>query len=185
MKTKGHTTSIIFLTGFMGSGKSTVGPIFANTIGFQFVDLDALIEQREGKKIGAIFASEGEKKFRALERETVQELLHSSSTVISLGGGTVTNPDTLALIKKHGVLVYLRSDVEHIYRRLRTKSDRPMLRNDEGQLLDGDDLMMKIETLLNARTPYYEQADIIVTTDDKKIGHTIDELARRIASYIE
>jgi shikimate kinase len=185
MKNKGHNKSIIFLTGFMGSGKSTVGPIFANTIGFQFIDLDALIEQKEGKKIGAIFAAEGEKKFRALERETVQDLLHSTSMVISLGGGTVTNPDTLALIKKHGVMVYLRSDVEHIYSRLRTKSDRPMLRNDDGQLLDGDDLMKKIEMLLNARTPFYEQADIIVTTDDKRIGHTIDELAKRISAYIE
>jgi shikimate kinase len=185
MKNKGHNKTIIFLTGFMGSGKSTVGPIFANTIGYQFVDLDALIEQKEGKKIGAIFAAEGEKKFRALERETLQELLHSESTVISLGGGTVTHPETLAMVKKNGVLIYLRSDVEHIYRRLRTKSDRPMLRNDDGVLLDGDDLIRKIETLLNSRTPFYEQADIIVTTDNKKIGHTIDELAKKIAAYIE
>lgn len=185
MKNKGHNKSIIFLTGFMGSGKSTVGPIFANTIGYQFVDLDALIEQKEGKKIGAIFAAEGENKFRALERETLHELLQSTSTVISLGGGTVTHPETLAMVKKNGVMVYLRSDIEHIYRRLRTKSDRPMLRNDQGALLDGDDLVKKIETLMNSRTPFYEQADIIVTTDDKKIGHTIDELAKKISAYIE
>lgn len=169
----------------MGSGKSTVGPIFANTIGYRFIDLDALIEQKEGKKIGAIFAEEGEKKFRALERETLEELLRSTDTVISLGGGTVTHPETLALVKKNGILVYLRSDVDHIYRRLRTKSDRPMLRNDNGELLDGEDLVKKIETLLDSRTPFYEQADIIVTTDDKKIGHTIDELAKKISAFIE
>lgn len=169
----------------MGSGKSTVGPIFANTIGYNFIDLDALIEKKAGKKIGAIFAAEGEKKFRTIERETLRELTTSTQTVISLGGGTVTNPETLELIKKSGVMVYLQSDVDHIFQRLRTKSDRPMLRDDNGQLLDGDDLMKKITTLLNARTPFYEQADIIVTTDDKRIGHTIDELARKISAYIE
>jgi shikimate kinase len=169
----------------MGSGKSTVGPIFANTIGYHFIDLDALIEKKEGKKIGAIFAAEGEQKFRAIERESLRELMTSTQTVISLGGGTVTNPETLELIKKSGVMVYLRSDAEHIFQRLRTKSDRPMLRDDRGQLLDGDDLMKKIATLLNARTPFYEQADIVVTTDDKRIGHTIDELAKKISAYIE
>lgn len=169
----------------MGSGKSTVGPIFANTIGFHFVDLDVLIEKNQGKKIGEIFAAEGEQKFRSIERETLKTLLDSSSTVVSLGGGTVTNPETLRLIKKSGVMVYLRSDVDHIYQRLRTKSDRPMLRNDQGTLLDGADLLQKITSLLKARTPFYEQADIIITTDDKKIGHTIDELAKKISAYIE
>ena len=177
--------STVFLTGFMGSGKSTVGPILANTIGFKFIDLDELIELKTGKKIGEIFATEGEKEFRAIERETLSELLPCSTTVVSLGGGTVTNSETLKLIKKHGVVVYLRSDVEHIYQRLRTKSDRPMLRDENGNLLDGEDLLHKIETLLNVRTPYYEKADIIVTTDNKKIGNTIDELAKKIFTYLE
>lgn len=177
--------STIFLTGFMGSGKSTVGPILANTIGFKFIDLDALIENKVGKKIGEIFASEGEQKFRAIERQTLTELLPCSSTVISLGGGTVTNADTLRLIKKHGIVVYLRSDIHHIYQRLRTKSDRPMLRDEHGNLLDGEDLLRKIESLLNARIPFYEKADIIVTTDNKKIGNTIDELAKKIFEHIE
>lgn len=169
----------------MGSGKSTVGPILANTIGFQFVDLDAYIEKKVGKKISDIFKTEGEQKFRALEREALRDIINKASTVISLGGGTVTNDETLALIKHHGVMVYLHSDVEHIYQRLRTKSDRPMLRDNQGNLLDGGDLMKKIQDLLNIRQPYYEQADIIVTTDDKKIGHTIDDLAKKLSAYID
>ena len=169
----------------MGSGKSTVGPILANTIGFKFIDLDVFIENKTGKKIGDIFASEGETKFRAIEREALNELLPCSSTVLSLGGGTVTNSETLKLIKKNGVVVYLRSDVNHIYQRLRTKSDRPMLRDENGNLLDGEDLLRKIETLLNTRTPYYEKADITVTTDNKKIGNTIDELAKKIFTHLE
>jgi shikimate kinase len=177
--------SIIFLTGFMGSGKSTVGPILANTIGFQFVDLDQLIEEKEKKKIGDIFAQEGEKKFRDLERAMLREVLHRHSTIVSLGGGTVTNEESLELIKKSGVVIYLKSDSEHIFNRLRTKSDRPMLRDDAGKLLDGNDLMKKIEGLLKFRSPYYEQADIIINTDDKKIGYTIDELAKKISTYID
>lgn len=169
----------------MGSGKSTVGPILANTIGYKFVDLDVLIEQKEKKKIGEIFASEGEKKFRASERDMLRQILHQTTTVISLGGGTVTNDETLELIKKSGIMIYLKSDADHIFQRLRTKSDRPMLRDDQGNLLDGDDLMKKIETLLHTRTPYYEQADIVINTDEKKIGYTIDELAKKLSIYID
>lgn len=182
---KTEKKSIIFLTGFMGSGKSTVGPILANTIGYEFIDLDQRIEQKEGKKIGEIFATEGEKKFRNSERAMLREILTSTSTVISLGGGTVTNDETLELIKKNGIMIYLKSDADHIFKRLRTKSDRPMLRDDQGNLLDGNDLMTKIQNLLDTRSPFYEQADIIISTDDKKIGYTIDELAKKISSYID
>ncbi|MFA6468626.1 MAG: shikimate kinase [Bacteroidota bacterium] len=177
--------SIVFLTGFMGSGKSTVGPILANTIGFKFIDLDILIEHNEEKKISDIFAAEGEQKFRSLERKTLRDILGMSTTIVSLGGGTVTNDETLDLVKQHGVLIYLKSDVEHIYQRLRTKSDRPMLRDDDGKLLDGDDLKQKIENLLSTREKFYNQADVIITTDDKKIGYTIDELAKKISHYVD
>ena len=185
MKHHKEHVSLIFLTGFMGSGKSTVGPILANTIGFQFIDLDMLIEKKENRKISEIFTSEGEKKFRMLERETLREILSSAMTIVSLGGGSVTNDETLQMVKENGVLVYLKSDVDHIYQRLRTKSDRPMLRDDDGNLLDGDDLVKKIETLLGARETFYNQADVIISTDDKKIGHTIDELAKKLSPFID
>lgn len=169
----------------MGSGKSTVGPILANTMGYKFIDLDQLIEVREHKKISEIFALEGELKFRSLERATLREILVNQLTIISLGGGTVTNNETLDLVKQHGVLVYLKSDAEHIFQRLRTKSDRPMLRDEQGQLLDGADLKKKIDNLLTIREQFYQQADIVITTDDKKIGYTIDELAKKISPYID
>jgi shikimate kinase len=176
---------IIFLTGFMGSGKSTVGPILANTIGFKFVDLDNVIEAKVGKKITDIFAHEGEKQFRILERKTLEELLSSKSTVMSLGGGTVTNLETLDLVKNNGIMVYLRSDVGHIYQRLRLKGNRPMLRDENGKLLDGENLKQKIKTLLSAREPYYEQAHVIITIDELTIGRTVDRLSNKLLSYIE
>lgn len=185
MKRHKENASLIFLTGFMGSGKSTVGPILANTIGFQFIDLDVLIEKNENRKISDIFAAEGEQKFRALERKTLKEILGNAETIVSLGGGTVTNDETLNLVKHHGVLVYLKSDVEHIFQRLKTKSDRPMLRDEDGTLLHGDHLLRKIETLLGTREKFYNQADVIITTDDKKIGYTIDELAKKLSTYVD
>jgi shikimate kinase len=185
MKHLKENKSLIFLTGFMGSGKSTVGPILANTIGYHFIDLDVLIEKNEKQKISHIFEAEGETKFRMLERDTLKQILNNTATIVSLGGGTVTNDETLNLVKHHGVLVYLKSDVEHIYQRLKTKSDRPMLRDDDGKLLDGDNLIKKIEMLLSTREKFYNQADVVVTTDDKKIGYTIDELAKKLSPYID
>ncbi len=177
--------STIFLTGFMGSGKSTIGPILANTIGYSFIDLDLYIEQKEKRKIGDIFKVEGEKKFRELERGFLQEIARTPRSVTSLGGGTITDQTTLDLVKESGVLIYLKADADYIYKRLRTKSDRPMLRTADGELMDADQLQQRIEQLLVQRKDYYEQAHIIINTDDKKIGNTVDQLVKMLRHYIE
>ena len=178
-------SSVIYLTGFMGSGKSTIGPILANTIGYSFVDLDLLIEQREKRKIGNIFKEDGEDKFREMERTFLMEVSQSPRSVISLGGGTIIDQVSLDLVKKTGVLIYLKAEPEYIYKRLRTKSDRPMLRTPEGDLMDADQLQGRIEELLSKREGYYQQAHIVIHTDDKKIGNTIDELVRQLRHHIE
>lgn len=180
-----HKRLIIFLTGFMGSGKSTIGPILANTIGYSFVDLDLLIEQKKKRKIGDIFKEEGEKAFREMERTFLKEIAGTPRSVISLGGGTITDQESLDLVKESGVLVYLKADPEYIYKRLRTKSDRPMLRTAEGDLMDAEQLQLRIEELLTKRKGYYEQAHVIIHTDDKKIGNTIDELVKMLRHHIE
>jgi shikimate kinase len=176
---------IIFLTGFMGSGKSTIGPILANTIGYNFVDLDLFIEQQEKRKIGDIFKQEGEKAFREMERKFLKQVAGTPRLVISLGGGTITDQDSLDLVKESGVLVYLKADPEYIYKRLRTKSDRPMLRTADGDLMDAEQLQLRIDELLTKRKNYYEQAHVIIHTDDKKIGNTIDELVKMLRHHIE
>jgi shikimate kinase len=169
----------------MGSGKSTIGPILANTIGYNFVDLDVLIEQREKRKIGEIFKEDGEGKFREMERKFLAEISQVPRSVISLGGGTITDQASLDLVKRTGVLIYLKADPEYIYKRLRTKSDRPMLRSADGELMDADQLQGRIEELMSKRESYYEQAHIKIHTDDKKIGNTIDELVRQLRHHIE
>lgn len=170
----------------MGSGKSTIGPILANTIGYNFVDLDAAIEKRERRKINEIFSEHGEQYFRNVERTLLEEIAsRAHKTIISLGGGTLANDQTLLFVKSAGIVIYLKVNEEQIYRRLHAKGDRPMLRDDDGKLLNGAPLMEKIRALLDRRTPYYERADIIMNTDDKKIGMTIDELTKQLRGLIE
>ncbi len=177
--------SLVFLAGFMGSGKSTIGPILANTIGYEFVDLDALIERDQHRKITEIFRDDGEEKFRHIERRTVRGLFGEKHLVVSLGGGTITHQPTLDEIRGAGFLVYLKSDVTHIYHRLRSKADRPMLRDEDGNLLDADQLEEKIAALLRQREKFYEQADLVIHTDDKKIGYTIDELVKALKPHVD
>ncbi len=177
--------TLVFLAGFMGSGKSTIGPILANTIGYEFIDLDALIEREEKRKINEIFRADGEENFRIIERRAVRGLFAGRHRVVSLGGGTIAHQPTLNEIRAAGYLVYLKSDVTHIYHRLRSKADRPMLRDEEGNLLDADQLEQKIADLLRKREPFYEQADLVVHTDDKKIGYTIDELVKALKPHVD
>jgi len=184
MKSGEGKKDLIFLTGFMGSGKSTIGAILANTIGYQFVDLDLFIEQSTDMKISEIFREKGEAHFRALEQKIIQELVQGSRVVISLGGGTTTHRPTLDLIKSSGILVYLKADTEHLLRRLRSKTGRPLLKDEQGNLLDVEHLQQRIEEMVEKRKEYYEQAQLIVHTDDKKIGFTVDELAKKLRHYV-
>ena len=90
--------SLIFLTGFMGSGKSTIGPILANTLGYDYLDVDKHIEQKAKKLVSEIFNSEGEQAFRAMEKNALRELTELNHCVISLGGGTIANEENCQLV---------------------------------------------------------------------------------------
>lgn len=167
---------LVFLTGFMASGKSTIGQILANTIGWRFYDLDLLIEEREGRKIKEIFETDGELYFRELETKILREVINFRKSVIALGGGTIAYRDNLNLIKESGQLIYLESSAEETYKRLRFKRDRPMM------LFNGDDeptyeqYINRIKELLNDRKKFYDQADIKFNTDNLTIGRSVDKL---------
>ena len=176
--------SLIFLTGFMGSGKSTIGPILANTLGFEFVDVDKLVEQRAGKRIAEIFSANGERKFREIERRVIEELSGLEHTVVSLGGGTITNEENFSFVQKSGIIVYLQLSPEEILQRVRHRSDRPMLRDEEGDPLPPDVLEHRIVELLARREPFYARADVVVPADKKRVGVTVDEIVKRIRPLI-
>jgi len=175
----------VYLTGFMGCGKSTIGPILANTIGYGFVDVDKKIERVEGRSISQIFTEKGEKHFRDLERAILVEVSALPRTVISLGGGTITIAENLDLVLATGLVVYLKITPEQLFHRLRHRSDRPLLRSADGNQLSDEELRSRIHHLYEAREPLYARADIILPTDGTKLGLTVDNIVRRISGLIQ
>src|SRR4051794_8767336 len=125
-----HRNRLIYLTGFMASGKSTIGPILANTLGYNAIDLDRAIEAKAGKTIAQMFHDDGEASFRSVERETLTELSTLQDYVVSLGGGTILQEENLRILTTTGIVVYLKVDVEQLFKRLRHKTDRPVLHDD-------------------------------------------------------
>jgi shikimate kinase len=141
----------------MGTGKSTVGQLVADALRFEFIDTDATIEERAGKNISQIFASEGEPSFRKMESNLVQELSTQERYVISTGGGLVVNPDNLASLQHHCLIICLWASAETIWQRVRHQTHRPLLQNSNPA--------EKIRALLKERTPAYKKADTMITTE--------------------
>ena len=137
----------IILIGFMGTGKTVTGRLLAERTGMELVDMDSLIELRQGKTIPQIFAESGEAGFRALERDLVKELSEKTGLIISTGGGVVTNPDNLTDFRKSGLVVCLTASPETIFRRLETDTTRPLLSGDK---------KAQITALLEKRRPLYD-----------------------------
>lgn len=151
----------VALVGFMGTGKSCVGQLVAEHLRFSFVDTDALIESRAGKRISDIFAEEGEARFRQYERQIVTELSGRLKTVISAGGGLAANTENLNCLKTHALVVCLWATPETIWQRVRYQAHRPLLHD--------ADPYGKICKLLAEREPFYRQADVLVNTEGRSI----------------
>ena len=174
----------IFLTGFMGSGKTTVGPLIAEALGFSFVDLDEEIEQHEGKTIDDIFQDSGEQHFRIIERSYVRRFVEGSDTVFALGGGTVTIEGLIPELKTNGILIYLKSDADALVPRLRGHSHRPLLLGEKGETLSDADLQRKIAFLLKQREEYYRQADIIVDSTQRPVDAVVESVLNALAENL-
>ncbi|MCX8090059.1 MAG: hypothetical protein N3I86_03860 [Verrucomicrobiae bacterium] len=158
----------IALIGFMGTGKSSVGRLVADTLRFTFLDTDTVIEARAGKPITEIFAQEGEPAFRQMEAKLVEELARRERTVIATGGGLPVNPANMASLKTHALVVCLWASPEKIYERVKHQTHRP--------LLNVPDPLERIRTLLAAREPHYRQADVLINTEMR----TIREVAQQV-----
>jgi len=158
----------IALIGFMGTGKSSVGRLLAEQLHFQFLDTDELIESRAGKSVAAIFAAEGEAAFRELERSVVAELASRKRTIISAGGGLGANPENLASLKHHALVVCLWASPEKIWERVRGQSHRP--------LLQGPDPLGKIRQLLADRGPTYKLADVLLNTEVRSLREVAQQV---------
>jgi shikimate kinase len=174
----------VYLSGFMGSGKSTVGPILANTIGYEFADLDRTIEKEEGMSISEIFHSRGEDYFRARERDLILRFSVCPHLVVSLGGGTLVDPLSQKTVEMTGILVYLKLSPDLLLKRLGNRSDRPMLTDAEGNRLPEEELRARVRTLYDARAPLYARADITVEADERRVGITVDRVVHALAPFL-
>lgn len=167
----GKLSKNIVLIGFMGAGKTTLGEVLAKKLRVPFVDTDQLIEQEQQRAISCIFEEEGEAAFRKMETETLRKLSDGKKCVISVGGGLPVQPQNHELLKQLGITVYLKAQKETLVKRLQGDTTRP--------LLQGGDLLEKIETLMNQREDVYEQvADLILQTDNKQLEEVLEELIR-------
>lgn len=162
----------IFLTGFMGAGKTTVGRLLAGRLGVPFLDLDAEIEGEAGMSVREIFASEGESGFRRRESDALRRMLVHPDVVVATGGGTIAQEANARLLHANGLTVWLNPPFSAIAQRIRGvgKADRPLFK-DEAQAL----------ALFRERLPAYRQADLTVDVgnDDQP-----EEIAARIALLV-
>ena len=163
----------IALIGFMGTGKSSVGRILATQLGFDFIDTDALIEERTGKSVTDIFAQNGEAAFRQLERDLLKELSGRQGMVISTGGGLAASVENLSSLKETALVVCLWATPESIWERVRNQNHRPLLKD--------PDPLAKIRKLLAAREPFYRQADVLINTDVR----SLKEVAQQVLHHFQ
>ena len=160
----------IVLIGFMGSGKTAVGRKLAKKIGWKFVDVDAEIVKSEGMSITKIFEKYGEVYFRRLETEAARKILDGSGKIVATGGGIVVKKRNIPVIKKRGVVAYLKNSFAESEKRLKGKKDRPLFRN-----------INNARKLYKERLELYEKAaDIKVLTDGKTVAAAAESVKKKL-----
>lgn len=161
-----HRKQLIYLLGFMGSGKSTVGELLARRLGWPFIDLDNTIEAGQGASIREIFESVGEPFFRELERAALIEVSKAGPAVIALGGGTWVQPPNLEFIRTTGgATIWLDSSLEELRKRCAGINNRPLFRDPES-----------FAQLLEQRSPYYRRAEFRVATDGFTPAQVVEQI---------
>lgn len=147
----------IFLIGYMGAGKTTVGKVLAKRLGLTFIDLDHYIEGRYHRTIGQLFAEKGEDAFREIEKRMLREVAMFEDVLVSTGGGTPCFFDNMDFMNETGTTIYLKVSVGELAKRLEMgKSGRPVLGG-----RSGDELKVFIAGNLQKRDPFYTQASVV------------------------
>ena len=163
-----HRRKQIYLLGFMGSGKSTVGELLATQLDWHFIDLDTVIEAGQGVSIREIFERSGEAFFRQLERAALTEVLKSEPVVIALGGGTFANQANVELIRDTGgTTIWLDCPMGILFQRCSGMVTRPLFRDPES-----------LQRLLDLRLPYYRLAEFRVSTEGRSAQEVTEQILR-------
>ena len=159
----------VVLVGFMGAGKSTVGPLVARALGWDFLDMDDRIEERAGRSIAEVFRDQGEPAFRALELEVAKEAASRPRLVIAAGGGAFAQPATREILERSAVTVWLRCDAATLEARVPADGLRPLAAN-----------RAIMRSLLTEREPSYQLADVVVEASEG----TAESVARRVVERL-
>ncbi|WP_247747250.1 shikimate kinase [Alkalihalobacillus sp. BA299] len=164
---RGHNEmKIIFLTGFMGAGKSTIGKALADNINYKLLDTDEWIETIHGKSISRIFSDEGEAAFRTYETNALKTL-PNENIVVTTGGGIVVNEENRKIMKEKGAVIYLHCEMEEILRRTKGDTTRPLLQNKSKE---------QVSELFKQRLPYYEDSDYQVDTTHLTVPQIVEKI---------
>jgi 3-dehydroquinate synthase len=166
----------IVLTGFMGTGKTSVGKELSKKLGYQFIDTDVLIEARECKPVSLIFKEKGEDYFRKIEQTVVKEVSLVNNIVIATGGGVIKNRNNVEKLGSRGIIIWLKADPNIILKRV-------MLEGGKRPLLEVEEPLNEINKLLAERTPLYMQADVSVDTNYITPEETAEEILELLALH--
>jgi shikimate kinase len=176
MRADREITNLV-ITGFSGTGKSSVGKEVAHGLHWDFLDTDDEIVKQTGKLIAEIFRQDGEVKFRKLERETVRKACQQRQTVIAIGGGAIVDPQNYELVAANGLIVCLEAKPETIYERLFHEAACSP-ETEVRPLLAVDNPLERIRQLKASRQPYYAKADWTIHTDGLGVGQVAEEVIR-------
>ncbi len=166
------TRNLVFV-GLMGAGKSSIGRVVANQLGIPFVDTDIEIERVSRMTIPELFAAYGEEEFRALEMRVIKRLLKGGPRVVSTGGGAFINERTRRHVKRSGLSVWLKADLDVLWERVSKRDTRPLLKTENPK--------QTLERLMIARYPIYAEADLVVLSRDVNKDIMVNEVLVAIA----
>lgn len=178
----------IVLTGLSGAGKSEVGRALAKKLKVDFIDLDKVIEDDTGMSVKAIFAAEGESRFRDIEAKSLKALLSpltsrtssaNPNCIVALGGGTLLRMANVQLINKHAVLVWLQVSCVEAAMRLAKSNDRPLTSDSQGKQLSSAALLSRLRRLLAQRKQGFAQASIRIRTTGKSVSDICADIIRK------
>jgi shikimate kinase len=166
----------VVLVGMMGAGKSSIGRRLAARLGIPFIDADSEIEKAADMTIPEIFTNHGELYFRAGEARVITRLLEGGPQVLATGGGAFMNPETRAIIRAKGISVWLRATLEVLSRRIKRRTDRPLLKT--------DDPVATLQRLIDERYPVYAEADLTVESREVPHDMIVDEIVAGLRGRI-
>ena len=172
----------IYLTGFSGSGKSTVGKALSFLTGQEFVDIDLMIEEIEQKPIPDIFNCEGEEYFRAVETDCLKKISNRTNLIVSTGGGLAVDPVNVEAMENSGCIIWLKASPETILERLNIQNENTGIDNDRPMLISEEPLE-RIKKLLDSRQDAYKRSHAIVETDRKNVEVVAEEIHRRLVNW--